>query len=65
MDEEKIVAGFRKAVQDFFKLEREVVRELKQLNKRLGNVESNISELREDIREVLIEEIRRIKPANG
>ena len=52
MDEEKIVGGFRKAVQDFLVPElREVVGELKQLNKRQENVENSISELRADIRE--------------
>ncbi|MBC8521408.1 MAG: hypothetical protein ISS94_00910 [Candidatus Syntrophoarchaeum sp.] len=52
MDEEKIVGGFRNVVQDFLVPElREVVGELKQLNKRLGNVENSISELRADIRE--------------
>lgn len=52
MDEEKIVGGFRNVVQDFLVPElREVVGELKQLNKRLGNVETSISELRADIRE--------------
>ncbi len=52
MDEEKIVSGFRKAVQDFLVLElREVVGELKQMNKRLASVENSISELRADIRE--------------
>jgi len=51
MDEEKIVGGFRNVVQDFLVPElREVVGELKQLNKRLGNVETSISELRADIR---------------
>lgn len=52
MDEEKIVGGFRNVVQDFLVPElREVVGERKQLNKRLGNVENSISELRADIRE--------------
>ena len=58
MDEEKIIGGFRKAVQDLLVPElREVVSELRQLDKRLASVESNISEfravLREDRREVL------------
>jgi len=44
MDEEKIVGGFRKAVQDFLVPElREVVGELKQMNKRLASVENSIS----------------------
>jgi hypothetical protein len=52
MDEEKIVSGFRKAVQDFLVPElREAVGELKQMNKRLESVENSISELRADIRE--------------
>ena len=39
MDEEKIVGGFRKVVQDFLVPElREVVGELKQMNKRLASV---------------------------
>ena len=45
------MGGFRNVVQDFLVPElREVVGELKQLNKRLGNVETSISELRADIR---------------
>ena len=45
------MGGFRNVVQDFLVPElREVVGELKRLNKRLGNVETSISELRADIR---------------
>ena len=52
MDDQKIVGGFREVVQDFLVPQlREVVGELKQLNKRMGNLENSISELRADIRE--------------
>ena len=61
MDEEKIVGGFRKAVQDFLVPElREVVGELKQMNKRLASVENSISELRADIREDRREVLQKI-----
>ena len=61
MDEEKIVGGFRKAVQDFLVPElREVVGELKQMNKRLASVENSISGLRTDIREDRREVLQKI-----
>ena len=62
MDEEKIVGGFRKAAQDFLVPElREVVGELKQVNKRLASVENSISELRADIREDRREILQKIE----
>ena len=61
MDEEKIVGGFRKAIQDFLVPEvREVVGELKQVNKRLANVENSISGLRADMREDRREVLQKI-----
>ncbi len=46
------MSGFRKAVHDFLAPElRELVGELKQMNKRLQNVENSIFELRTDMRE--------------
>ena len=61
MDEEKIVGGFRKAVQDFLVPElREVVGELKQMNKRLASVENSISGLRTDIRKDRREVLQKI-----
>ena len=60
-DKEKIVDGVRKAVQDFLVPElREVVGELKQVNKRLASVENSISELRADIREDRREVLQKI-----
>ncbi|MFZ2071964.1 MAG: hypothetical protein WAV32_10335 [Halobacteriota archaeon] len=65
MDEEKIVGGFRKAVQDLLVPElREVVGELKQMNKRLASVENSISELRADIREDRREVLQKIDDSN-
>ena len=61
MDEEKIVGGFRKALHDFLVPElREVVGELKQMNKRLTSVENSIPELKADIREDRREVLQKI-----
>ena len=57
MDEEKIVSGFRKAVQDFLVPElREVVGELKQMNKR--EILQKIDDSHEKTREVLYDKER-------